>query len=190
MPTAAAASGAAHLRRRIEHGADDLVVAGAAAEVAGEPVACLGLARVRVAREQRLGGDQEAGRAEAALQRRMLEELLLQRMQVVAVRHALDGLDRVPFGLDGEHQARADEAAVDGDAAGAAVARAAPLLAAGEIELVAQHIEQRELRLAQELGRLAVDRGRYVMLAHVSLNASRRARTRSPPPGGPSRRRP
>src|SRR5258706_10152724 len=35
--------------------ADDLVVAGAAAQVAGQPVADLGLVRVRVAIEQRLG---------------------------------------------------------------------------------------------------------------------------------------
>ena len=42
------------------HRADDLVVAGAAAEVAGQPVAHLGLGRVRVLVEQRLGRDQEA----------------------------------------------------------------------------------------------------------------------------------
>ena len=82
------------------------------------------------------------------------------------MRHALDGLDLVTFGLDRKHQARADQAAVDGHAAGAAVARAASLLAAGETQFVAQHVEQRELRLAQKLGRLAVDGGGDVMLAH------------------------
>src|SRR5215831_13343877 len=99
---------AAHLGGRIEHGADDLVVAGAAAEIAGEPVARLGLGRAGIAVEQRLGGDQQARRAEAALQRRMLEEFALQRMQAVAVRHALDGLDAMAFGLDRQHQAGAD----------------------------------------------------------------------------------
>src|SRR5690348_15458265 len=92
LTRAIAASGAAHLGGRIEHGADNLVVAGAAAEVAGEPVARLGLGRIRIAVEQRLGGDQNAGRAEAALQRRVLEELSLQRMQLLPARHALDGL--------------------------------------------------------------------------------------------------
>src|SRR5262245_57551701 len=168
-PDTSPGSGASHLGGRIEHGADDLVVTGAPAEVAGEPVARLGFGRIRIALEQRLGGDQQAGRAEAALQRRMLEEFSLQRMQIVPARHAFDRLDRAAFGLHGEHQARADQAAIDRHAAGAAVARAASLLASGQIQLVAQHIEQGELRLAQELGRLAVDRGRYVMLAHPTL---------------------
>ena len=64
------------------HGADDLVVAGAAAEIAGQPVAHLGLGRIGIALQQRLGGDEEAGRADAALQRGVLEELALQRMQL------------------------------------------------------------------------------------------------------------
>src|ERR1700693_3580886 len=58
----------------VENGADDLVVAGAPAQVAGEPVARLGFARVRIAVQQGLGGDQQAGRAEAALERGMLKE--------------------------------------------------------------------------------------------------------------------
>ena len=52
------------------------------------------------------------------------------------------------------------------DGAGAAVAGRAAFLAAGQAQHVAQHVEQGLLRLAQELDRLAVDRGRYVMLAH------------------------
>ncbi len=59
-PVEAPGSARPDLGRRVEHGADDLVVAGAAAQVAGQPVAHLGLARLRVALEQRLGGDQEA----------------------------------------------------------------------------------------------------------------------------------
>jgi hypothetical protein len=180
---------ASHFGGGIEDGTDDLVVAGAPAEVAGEPVTRLGLARIRIAVEQRLGGDQQARRTEAALQRRMLQEFSLQRMQVLPARHALDGLDRAALRLHRKHQARADQAAVDGHAAGAAVARAASLLAAGEMELVAQRIEQRELRLAQELGGLAVDRGRYVMLAHRRslIDVLLRARRRWSPPGAPSR---
>src|SRR5215813_13970577 len=90
---------AAHLGGGIEHGADHLVVAGAAAEIAGEPVARLGLGRAGIAVEQRLGGDQQARRAEAALQRGVLQKLALQRMQLVAARHALDGLDLAAFRL-------------------------------------------------------------------------------------------
>ena len=56
--------------------------------------------------------------------------------------------------------------AVDDDGAGAAIARAAAFLAAGQVELVAQHVEQGLLRLAQKFDRLAVDDGRYVVFGH------------------------
>src|SRR5262249_32567955 len=71
---------AAHDGRRVEHGAHDLVVAGAAAGIAGEPIARLFLGRVFVLVEERLRGDDEARRAEAALQRGVLEEFLLDRV--------------------------------------------------------------------------------------------------------------
>src|SRR5665811_1216961 len=78
----------------VENGADDLVVACAPAEVAREPVARLGFRRIRIAVQQGLGRDQQARRAEAALERRMLEEFPLQRVEIMAPRHALDRLDR------------------------------------------------------------------------------------------------
>src|SRR5450759_19064 len=113
----------------VENGADDLVVAGTPAKVAGKPVARLGFRRIRIAVQQGLGRDQHARRAETALKRRMLEEFPLQRVKIFAPRHALDRLDRMTFGLDSNHQARADQATVDHYAAGAAVTRAASLLA-------------------------------------------------------------
>src|SRR5450759_4403146 len=168
----------------VKNGADDLVVAGAPAKVAGEPVARLGFRRVRIAVQQGLSRDQQARRAETALKRRMLEEFPLQRVEIMAPRQALDRLDRVTFGLDRKQQARADQSTVDHHAAGSAVARAASLFAAGQMELVTQHVQQSELRLAQKLGGLAVDGGRYVMLAHRrsparshAITAARRAIT-------------
>src|SRR4029077_9823233 len=97
--------GSAHLGCCIENSANDLVVACAAAKVAGEPVAHLGFGRVRVAIEQRFRGDQHAGRAEAALQRGVLEKFLLQWVEIVTPRNALDSLDRFAFGLDRKHEA-------------------------------------------------------------------------------------
>ena len=84
-PAAVANSLAPQLGGGVENGADDLVVAGAAAEVAGEPVARLGFRRIRIAVQQGLGRDQHARRAEAALQRRMLEEFPLQRVEIMAL---------------------------------------------------------------------------------------------------------
>src|SRR4029077_3769056 len=140
-----------HYRSGVEHRADDLVIARAAAKIAGEPIACLFLGRVQVLVEQRLCRDDESRRAEAALQGRVLEEFLLYRVQLVALGDALHRCDLAAFGFGPEHQARADDLAVEDDGARAAIARAAAFLAAGQVELVAQHVEQGLLRLAEEL---------------------------------------
>src|SRR5690606_24354208 len=169
----------------IEHRRDDLVVAGTAAQIAREPVASLFLGGIGVAIEQRLGRDQHPRRADAALERRMLEEFLLQRMELGAFRHALDRLDRLAVHLGAEDEAGAHQAAVDRHAARAAIAARAALLGAGEVELVAQHVEQRLLRLAQVFDGIAVDRRRHVVLGHQftflarssAICAARRAST-------------
>src|SRR4029077_10993675 len=57
-----------HFGGGVENGANDLVVTGAAAEMAGEPVANLGFGRVRIPFQQRLGRNENPGRAETALQ--------------------------------------------------------------------------------------------------------------------------
>ena len=69
---------------------NDLVIAGASAKIARQRIANLGLARMRIVIEQRLGRHQEAGSANTALEAGVLEELLLQRMQLGALREALD----------------------------------------------------------------------------------------------------
>src|SRR5215469_10731578 len=96
---------ATHHRSGVEHGADDFVIAGAAAEIAGEPIARLFLSRILVLVEQRLRGDDEPRCAKATLQCGMLEELLLHRMQFVALGDALDRRDLAALGFGAEHQA-------------------------------------------------------------------------------------
>src|SRR5216117_1336619 len=71
----------------------DVVVAGAPAQVAFELVADLLLRRFRIALEQLAGGQNHAGRAEAALQAVLLPETLLDRMQVPVLREPLNGGD-------------------------------------------------------------------------------------------------
>src|SRR5205814_2038326 len=68
-----------HLRRRLDR-LDDVVVAGAAAEVALEPQADLLLRRAGVALEQLLGRHDHAGRTEPALKAMLVPEGLLQGM--------------------------------------------------------------------------------------------------------------
>ena len=67
-----------------------LLVRGAAAQIAGEPAPRLLFGRARHPVEQRLGGHDLAGGAEAALVAAVLDERLLDRMQRVAVGQALD----------------------------------------------------------------------------------------------------
>src|SRR5439155_10024526 len=171
-------------RRGVHHRGHDLVVPGAAAEIAGKPVADLVLGRVRRLREEGPRGHQEAGGADATLERGGLQESLLERMERLALGHALDGLDLLPVRLAAKHEARADEPAVQRDAAGAAVAGGATFLAAREMQRVAEHVEQRLLGLAEELDRVPVHRRFDVMLGHqlvlarsCAMRAARRAST-------------
>src|SRR5262245_21906665 len=94
-----------HLARRRLHGTNDLVVAGAAAKIAGEPIANLGFGRIGIAREQFARRNQDAWSADAALQAVELKEMALQRMQFIALGHALDGVDPGAVDFDAEHEA-------------------------------------------------------------------------------------
>src|SRR5881409_2914973 len=121
-----------HRRGRVLHRAHDFVVSRAPAEVAGQPVSDLVLRRFGRALQQRLAGHQEPRRADPALQGRVLQEPLLQRMEPLALGHAFDRLDASAADLAAQHEAGAHQPAVQGHAAGAAVARGAAFLTAGE----------------------------------------------------------
>src|SRR2546426_2689973 len=173
-----------HRRGGVQHRADDLVVSGAPAEVAGQPVADLGLGRIELPLEQGLAGHEKSRRADAALERGVLEKALLQRMEGLALGHALDRLDPSAPDLAAQHEARAHEPAVQRDAAGTTVAGRAAFLAAGQVQGVAEHVQQRFLRLAEELDLVAVDRrfdmvfGHQFVLARSSaIMAARRVNT-------------
>src|SRR6187551_276496 len=68
-------------------------------------------------------------------------KLLLQRMQLLAVRHAFDGADLVALGFHREHEARADQLVIERDRTGAAIAGGAAFLGTGEIQGSAQGVE-------------------------------------------------
>src|SRR5215217_1585483 len=72
---------------------DDVVVAGAAADVAVERLADLLLARLRVVGEQLHRRHHHPRRAEAALQAVALAERRLHRVKLAALGEALDGRD-------------------------------------------------------------------------------------------------
>ena len=107
--------------------------------------------------EQIDGRDDEPRRAEAALHCAGVDERLLHGVQPLAVGKPLDGRHVVAVGLRGEHEARADERAVEQHRARAALALLARVLRAREPELLAQREEQRLALPAVGLLLLAVD---------------------------------
>src|SRR5574343_195264 len=73
------------------HRLDDVLVAGAAAQVAAHAHADFGFARVGVLLQEAVGAHEHAGGAETALQTMLLVEDLLDRVQHALVGEALDG---------------------------------------------------------------------------------------------------
>ena len=88
----------------------------------------------------------------------MIRERLLQRRQLAVLRQALDRLDRRAVGLDREQHAALREHAVVDDGARAAVAGVAADVRAGQVEVVAQEVDEQAARLDVVLDLLAVDR--------------------------------
>src|ERR1044072_7108667 len=83
----------------------DLLVSGAAAQVAGGRLADLVAAGIGIAVEQRLGGHDHARRAVAALRAAEVGERRLQWVEVRSARESLDRLDPAPLAVEGERQA-------------------------------------------------------------------------------------
>src|SRR5438552_1848575 len=120
-------------RRRVD-GLDDVLVAGAAADVALEPAPDLRIGEpVAVRAEELDAGHDHPRRAEAALERVVLPEGLLERMELAGARETLDRRDLAAVGLDGEHGAGLHRAPAEVEPGGRADADARLLV---ETELV------------------------------------------------------
>ena len=154
------------LLRRVLNRLDDLVVAGAAAEVAGDAPADLFFGRVGVLLEQVLGAHDHARRAIAALQAVLLPEALLQGMELGAVRQPLDRLEALAIGLHGEGSAALDRAAVHQHGAGAAAGGVAADVGAGQVEHFADEVHQQHAALDLCGVLFAVDGDSDLVLAH------------------------
>src|SRR5689334_1626299 len=115
---------------------DDLLVPGAAAQVARDRFLDTLARRLRLVREQRLGGEQDPGRAIAALCGAEIGEGGLQRMQLRPARQALHRLDRAPGAFERQHETRELRLAVDQHGAGAALAELAAVLGPGERQVL------------------------------------------------------
>jgi hypothetical protein len=142
-------------------------IAGAAAQVSRQPIPDLFIGRVWIFFQQGLRRNQNAGGADAALQGGMVNEVALQRMQVIPHCQPLNRADFSAFGLNSKHQTRTDKAPIEGHAAGTAIACPAPLFCTGKPKAVAQHIQQRLVRRTDKFGLVTVHRGGNVEISHV-----------------------
>src|SRR5271165_801601 len=128
---------------------DDIVVAGAAAEIALELVPNGRVVEVvALAVDHVDGGHDHARGAIAALQPVMLAEGLLHRMQrPIGIGETLDGEHIRPLDLPDEYGARLHGLAVDMHDAGAALRRVAAHMGAGEPQVLAQKLHQQRARV-------------------------------------------
>src|SRR5213083_706155 len=133
----------AHPARTLLDRFDDLLVAGAAAEIPGDRLIDALARGMRLVREQRLGGHQDPRRAVAALRSAKIGEGRLQRMQLGAAGEAFHRIDGATFAFERQHEAQELRLAVNEHRAGAAFAELATVLRAGQAEILAQHFQQR-----------------------------------------------
>src|SRR6266850_6607460 len=155
----------------------DVGVRAAAAEVARHPLADVVVVRRLPLVEQRDGGEDLTRGAIAALERVLLEERELHRVQLAAPRQALDGGDAGAVQLRDELQAGVHPLAVDDHGASPALPQVAALLGAGEAQVLPQGVEQDDARLdAQGAGLAVHQQAHFEKVAARAVAAARPAR--------------
>src|SRR5271165_1903120 len=150
---------------------DDVVIAGAAADVAFEPVADRRFVEMRaLAIDEVDRRHDHAGRAEAALKAVVVLKRLLHRMKLATLREPLDRRDMRTLAACRQRRAALDRLAVDMDDAGPALRRVAADMRAGEPQMIAQKLH--EQRPWIDLGRHlpAVYRHRDMNHSQILLN--------------------
>src|SRR5262245_54492296 len=138
LPSGSACGLRPHLLSGPQHGLDDVLVAGAAAEIARQGPPDLVLGRVWVLGQECRRGDHHARRTESALQAVLVLEALLDRMQLARAGQTLYRRDLMPVGLHGEHRAALDWPSVVQHSAGTAVGGVAAGVRTGQGESLAE----------------------------------------------------
>src|SRR5882672_12459417 len=157
------------LGRGVKHGLDDVLVAGAAAQIARHADPNLGLGRVRVVLQKSIGAHQHAWRAEAALQAVLREEAFLYRVQNSPVRQALHCHHLGAVALHCEMGTTLDRLCIHVDRTCTAVTRFAADVCSGQIELFAQKENQQHARLDGLFDGPPIDLHADQRLRHSSL---------------------
>jgi hypothetical protein len=115
------------------------------------------LVRLGVPREERLYRQDHARCAEAALERAVLKESALNRIENAACRQSLDRRHRPAVELEGEGGAGRHRHTIDEHCAGAAHRLVAADFAAKKLQILAQHVGQHPTRRDGEPVASAVD---------------------------------
>src|SRR5262249_24957110 len=129
----------------------------APAEHARHGLLDLGLTGLRVLIEERLGGQDDAAQAEAALRGLVVDERFLKRMRFLRRAEAVEGHD--VGAVDGAHRrpARTYSAAVDDGGAGTALPETATEFRPFELQVVAQYVQERGRGIHIDRVALSVD---------------------------------
>src|SRR6056297_1855546 len=139
------------------------MVPGAAADIAFQVIADLGLGWLGVFLEQSRRRHHHPRCAEAALQAVIFLERLLDHVErAVCIGHAFDRRDIGPVRFGGEHGAGFDRLAVHMHHAGPALGRVAANMGAGHAQIFAQEIGQERVALHLAGDGFPVHRYRYV----------------------------
>jgi hypothetical protein len=120
---------------------DNLLVAGATAEIAINRRLNLVTGGIDIGFEESGADDEESRRAEAALATAGLGEALLNRMQMMAIGQTLDRGDRRAFSLSGKAETRQARLSIDLDCAAATCPHVAASLEPQRPDLIAKNIE-------------------------------------------------
>src|SRR5262249_42850992 len=171
------ASGRGQLGGRVLDCLDDVDVARATAQVPGDRVPDLVLARPGVVLEVRVARHQHARGAVTALEPVLLHKPFLDRVEPAVLLEPLHRQDGPAVSLDPEDGARLHRPPVQEDGAGAAMRRVASDMRPGEAEHLPDQVNQEQSGLDVGLTPLAVDRDAHahpdLLYRYLSLDGSR-----------------
>lgn len=139
------------------NGIHNFNISRAAAEIAGNRLFDFVAARFGMFVQKGFGRHDKTLRAEAALRTAVLRERALQRMQPAVAFQAFDCGDFVADGFQRQRETREFGAAIDMHRAAAAGAHVAAAFGAGEIQRLANHVEQHVIRANRDFVGGAVD---------------------------------
>src|SRR6266567_3569398 len=136
-----------HLLSSMLDGAHDVLIACAAADVAFETLANLCFGRIGIVLEQLVRGHNHARGAEATLQAMLFPESLLDRVQAAFRGQSFDCGHLAAVRLHGQHCTGLHRIAIEEYGTGATLRSVAADVGSGEVQRIAQIVDQQHARL-------------------------------------------